>query len=245
MRAMMPPPSARRRERDGLRANVRSTPREAGVKLSAGGSALGSEHTVLGSTGKGSESALVEQLRSGDRPATERFVREHAGWMLALAQRYVKDAGLAEDCVQEAFLQAFRSIGEFEGRSALKSWLHRIVINSALMKLRSRRCAVEQPIEDILPHIDRDCCLMQAPWTEMATPHEILERKEVRDLVVAKMLELPDSYRIVLLLRDIEGMSTEETAGALGMTEGAVKVRLHRARAAFKTLVEPVRRRYV
>ena len=165
--------------------------------------------------------------------------------MLALAQRYVKDAGLAEDCVQEAFLQAFRSIGEFEGRSALKSWLHRIVINSALMKLRSRRCAVEQPVEDILPHIDRDCCRMQASWTEMATPHEILERKEARDLVVAKMLELPDSYRIVLLLRDIEGMSTEETAGALGMTEGAVKVRLHRARAAFKMLVEPVLRRYV
>lgn len=245
MRAMMPPPSARRRERDGLRANVRSTPREAGVKLSAGGSALGSEHTVLGSTGKGSESALVEQLRSGDRPATERFVREHAGWMLALAQRYVKDAGLAEDCVQEAFLQAFRSIGEFEGRSALKSWLHRIVINAALMRLRSRRCAVEQPIEDIQPQIDRDCCRMQASWTEMTTPHEILERKEVRDLVVAKMLELPDSYRIVLLLRDIEGMSTEETAGALGMTEGAVKVRLHRARAAFKMLVEPVLRRYV
>ena len=197
---------------------------------------------VLDNTAKGGESALVEQLRSGNRPVTERFVREHAGWMLALAQRYVKDAGLAEDCVQEAFLQAFRSIGEFEGRSALKSWLHRIVVNTALMKLRSRRCAIEQPVEDILPHIDRDCCRMQASWAEMATPHEILERKEARDLVVAKMLELPDSYRIVLLLRDIEGMSTEETARALAMTEGAVKVRLHRARAAFKMLVEPVLR---
>ena len=203
------------------------------------------ECAVLDNAAKGREAALLLQLRSGDQPATERFVREHAGWMLALAQRYVRDASLAEDCVQEAFLQAFRSIGEFEGRSALKSWLHRIVINTALMKLRSRRCAIEQPVEDILPHIDRDCCRMQAPWIEMATPHEVLERKEVRDLVVAKMLELPDSYRIVLLLRDIEGMSTEETAGALGMTEGAVKVRLHRARAAFKTLVEPVLRRYV
>jgi RNA polymerase sigma-70 factor (ECF subfamily) len=200
---------------------------------------------VLNSAVKGSESALVQQLRSGDRPSTERFVREHAGWMLALAQRYVKDATLAEDCVQEAFLQAFRSIGEFEGRSALKSWLYRIVINTALMKLRSRRCAVEQPIEDFLPHSDRHCCRMQASWTELATPHEILERKEARELVVAKMMELPDSYRIVLLLRDIEGMSTEETARALAMTEGAVKVRLHRARAAFKMLVEPVLRRYV
>ena len=199
---------------------------------------------MLGSTVKGREFALVEQLRSGDRPATERFVREHASWMLSLAQRYLKDASLAEDCVQEAFLQAFRNIGEFEGRSALKSWLYRITTNTALMKLRSRRCMVEEPIEEALPHLDRGC-QMQACWTEMATPHEILERKEVGQLVIAKMMELPDSYRIVLLLRDIEGMSTEETARVLAMTQGAVKVRLHRARAAFKMLVEPVLRRYV
>ena len=200
---------------------------------------------MLDDTAKGRETALLLHLRSGDKLATERFVREHAGWMLALAQRYVRDASLAEDCVQEAFLQAFRSIGAFEGRSALKSWLHRIVINTALMKLRSRRCGLERPVDDILPHIDRECCRMQASWADMATPHEILERKEARDLVVAKMMELPDSYRIVLLLRDIEGMSTEETARALGTTEGAVKVRLHRARAAFKALVAPVLRRYV
>jgi RNA polymerase sigma-70 factor, ECF subfamily len=236
MRAVMPPPSARRRERDGLCASVRSTPR---------GAELGAGWQPQASGAKASESALVEQLRSGDRPATERFVREHVGWMLALAQRYVKDASVAEDCVQEAFLQAFRGIGEFEGRSALRSWLYRIVSNTALMKLRSRRRAIEQPIEDTLAHIDRDCCRMGAPWAELATPHEILERKQARELVVAKMMELPDSYRIVLLLRDIEGMSTEETARALAMTEGAVKVRLHRARAAFKMLVEPVVRRYV
>jgi RNA polymerase sigma-70 factor (ECF subfamily) len=203
------------------------------------------ERAVLDDATKGRETALLLHLRSGDRLATERFVRAHAGWMLALAQRYVRDAGVAEDCVQEAFLQAFRSIGEFEGRSALKSWLHRIVINTALMKLRSRRCVLERPVDDIVPHIDRECCRMQASWADMATPHEILERKEARDFVVAKMTELPDSYRIVLLLRDIEGMSTEETARALGTTEGAVKVRLHRARAAFKALVAPVLRRYV
>jgi RNA polymerase sigma-70 factor, ECF subfamily len=200
---------------------------------------------VLDNAARRGEIALIAHLRSGDGPATERFVREHAGWMLALAQRYVRDASHAEDCVQEAFLQAFRSIGAFEGRSALKSWLHRIVVNTALMKLRSRRLALEQPAEDILAHVDRQRCCMPACWAEVATPHEILERKETRDLVIAKLMELPDSYRIVLLLRDIEGMSTEETASALGMTEGAVKVRLHRARAAFKTLVEPVLRRYV
>lgn len=200
---------------------------------------------MLVDTNASGDTALVRQLRSGDRSAAERFVREHAGWMLTLAQRYVKDVALAEDCVQEAFLQAFRSIGEFEGRSALKSWLYRIVANTALMKLRSRRCVGEHPIDDVLRHLDSACFRAEMPWTEVATPHEILERKEVCELVVAKMLELPESYRIVLLLRDIEGMSTEEAARALAMTEGAVKVRLHRARAAFRLLVAPVLKRYV
>ena len=201
---------------------------------------------MLDDAARRGEIALIEHLRSGNGPATERFVRQHAGWMLALAQRYVRDASLAEDCVQEAFLQAFRSIGAFEGRSALKSWLHRIVVNAALMKLRSRRLRPRAACRRTsLRTSIVECCRMPASWAEMATPHEILERKEARDLVVAKLMELPDSYRIVLLLRDIEGMSTEETARALAMTEGAVKVRLHRARAAFKMLVAPVLKRYV
>jgi RNA polymerase sigma-70 factor (ECF subfamily) len=191
------------------------------------------------------EVLLLQHLRAGDRPATERFVRAHAGWMLALAQRYVKDAGLAEDCVQEAFLQAFRNMGKFQGRSALKSWLYRIVVNAALMKLRGRPCAVEQPLEDLLPEDEQERCRIATSWVETATPDELLERKEARELVASKLMELPDCYRIVLLLRDIEGLSTEETARALATTEGAVKVRLHRARAAFRVLVEPVLRQYV
>lgn len=191
------------------------------------------------------EATLVRQLRSGDRQASERFVREHTGWMLVLALRYVRDGALAEDCVQEAFLQAFRNIREFEGRSALKSWLFRIVVNAALMKLRSRRGAIEQPMDDVLPQIECARTGVETAWTEMATPEQILERKEACELVAAKLMELPDCYRIVLLLRDIEGLSTEETARLLATTEGAVKVRLHRARAAFKVLVEPVLRLYV
>ncbi len=193
--------------------------------------------------GKCAQATIVRQLCSGDRTATERFVREHTGWMLALAKRYLKDQALAEDCVQEAFLQAFRSIREFEGRSALKSWLFRIVVNTALMRLRSRRGSGEQCLDDVLVEVERAGC--QQAWTEVATPQDALQRKEVRELVVAKLMELPDGYRIVLLLRDIEGYSTEEAARALGMTEGAIKVRLHRARAAFKVLVAPVLSLYV
>lgn len=200
---------------------------------------------MLASAGRHSELSLVQRLRAGDRSATEHFVREHAGWMLVLAHRYVKDQALAEDCVQEAFLQAFRNISAFQGRSALKSWLYRIVINAALMRLRALHGARERPIDDALPEIERDRCGVDTGWVEMATPDAILERKEVCELVAEKLTELPDCYRIVLFLRDIEGLSTEETARMLATTEGAVKVRLHRARAAFKVLVEPILRQYV
>jgi RNA polymerase sigma-70 factor, ECF subfamily len=176
---------------------------------------------------------------------TERFVREHTGWMLVLAKRYLRDRSLAGDCVQEAFLQAFRNIRGFEGRSTLKSWLFRIVVNAALMRLRSRRGSGEQCLDDVLVEVECGGCRYEAAWNEVATPQDMLQRKEARELVVAKLMELPDGYRIVLLLRDIEGYSTEEAAKALGMTEGALKVRLHRARAAFKVLVEPVLAQYV
>jgi RNA polymerase sigma-70 factor (ECF subfamily) len=176
-------------------------------------------------------------LRAGERHATERFVRQHTGWMLALARRYVKEVALAEDCVQEAFLQAFRGLREFEGRSTLRSWLFRIVLNAALMKLRSHRSAAEEPIDEDMRR--------GAAMADIVTPEHILQSKQACALVAEKIMALPDNYRIVLLLRDIEGLSTEETARLLATTEGAVKVRLHRARAAFRVLVEPVVKEYV
>jgi RNA polymerase sigma-70 factor, ECF subfamily len=190
------------------------------------------------------QTVFLRRLQAGERAAAERFVREHRVWMSVLARRYLRDPGLAEDCVQEAFLQAFRSIGRFEGRCALKSWLHRILTNAALMRLRSQRSGGEQAIED-MQALDGACCHTESIWRDVPTPHEMLERKQACELVSAKLGELPDSYRVVLYLRDIEGMTTEETARALSMTEGAVKVRLHRARAAFKMLVAPVLSGYV
>jgi RNA polymerase sigma-70 factor, ECF subfamily len=191
------------------------------------------------------EALLLDRLRAGDRVACEVLVRRHAGWMLNLAQRYLKDGALAEDCVQEAFLQAFRSIGAFEGRCALKSWLYRIVVNAALMRLRSQRCVREQCLQEALSHIERDACRWHPVWVEVPTPQEILQRKQTCELVTAKLAELSDGHRIVLLLRDIQGFSTEEVARMLDITEGAVKVRLHRARAAFRALVLPVLGLYV
>lgn len=186
------------------------------------------------------EAEFVRRLKAGDDSAAEELVREHSGWMLSLARRYVIDNALAEDCVQEAFLNAFRSIERFEGRSKLKSWLHRIVLNEALKTIHSRRRWDERPIEDLLPEFDKFDCRVEGLWPEIASPIEILEGNQIRVLVTEKINELPTKYRIVLLLRDIEEMSTAETAALLKITEGTVKVRLHRARSALRVLLRPV-----
>ena len=191
------------------------------------------------------EALLIERLRTGCNRAAERLVRDHAGWMLSVARRYVKEDALAEDCVQEAFLSAFSNIDKFEGRSSLKTWLHRITVNAALMKLRSLRRNDSQSIDELLPEFDANDCRIEAPWHHMATPAELLEREDVRALIAAKIGELPNGYRIILLLRDIEERSTTEVAELLGLSESNVKVRLHRARTALKKLLEPILRREV
>ena len=191
------------------------------------------------------EALLIDRLRTGCNRAAERLVRDHVGWMLSVARRYVKEDALADDCVQEAFLSAFLNIDEFEGRSSLKTWLHRITVNAALMKLRSLRRHDSQSIDELLPEFDANDCRIEAPWHHMATPAELLERKDTRALIAAMIGELPDGYRIILLLRDIEERSTTEVAELLGLSESNVKVRLHRARAALKKLLEPILRREI
>lgn len=188
------------------------------------------------------EKELIEQLRSGCNRAAERFVRDHAGWMLSVARRYLKDEALAEDCVQEAFINVFRKIGDFEERSSLKTWLHRIVVNQALMKLRSRKRQREDSLDDLLPEFDENACRVETPWSTLATPEEIFERADLFSFIHEKIDALPESYRLILRLRDIEGMNTVEVATALNLSESNVKVRLHRARSALKKLLEPVLR---
>ena len=147
-------------------------------------------------------------------------------------RRYLKDEGLAEDCVQESLLSALRNLDKFEQRCEVKTWLHRIVVNYCLMKLRSVLRAQEQPIDHLLPKFDANGGRVETPWSQIATPDEALEQRQMSALVRAKISELPDGYRIVLLLRDIEELSTQEVAQLLGLSGAAVKVRLHRARSS-------------
>jgi RNA polymerase sigma-70 factor (ECF subfamily) len=184
------------------------------------------------------DAALVERLRGNDPQAFEVLVRQYGGRMLATARRFVGSDEDARDVTQEAFLAAFRAIDGFAGTARLSTWLHRIVINTALMKLRSRRRRREESIEDLLPRFDED-----GHWAEPVAPWEtstdaLVEREQTRTMVRKAIERLPANYRSVLLLRDIEELDTEETASLLGLTPNAVKIRLHRARQALRTLLQ-------
>ena len=184
------------------------------------------------------EDTLVARLRAGEEGAFEELVRSHGGRMLSVARRLLRDPDDAQDAVQDAFLSAFRSLDKFEGSARLSTWLHRIVVNAALMKLRTRRRKPETSIEDLLPRFLEDGHPAQ-PAVEWKLPaDQALERTQLLDLVRRRIDELPETYRIVLLLRDVEDLDTAETAEVLGIAPNAVKTRLHRARQALRTLLD-------
>jgi RNA polymerase sigma-70 factor (ECF subfamily) len=184
------------------------------------------------------DQALVHRLRSGEPAAYEELVRAETGKLLAVARRILPSEEDARDAVQDAFLFAFRSLDRFEGHSRLSTWLHRIVVNASLMRLRTRRRKREESLDPLLPAYQDDGHHAErfATWDDPAAK---IEQAETKALVRRLIDELPDSYRTVLLLRDIEGLDTEETAKLLETTPNAVKVRLHRARQALRTLLAP------
>ncbi len=189
--------------------------------------------------GEVDEAALLARLRAGEDTAFDELVELAGGRMVAVARRFLQREDDAEDAVQEAFLSAFRSLDSFDGRSRLTTWLHRITVNACLMKLRSRRRRPETSLEGLLPRFREDGHQENPtrPWN--SSERSGIEDAELHALVRAGIAELPEQYRVVLLLRDIEELDTEETAALLQTTPSAVKTRLHRARQALRTLLEP------
>ena len=185
------------------------------------------------------ETDLLARLRAADDSAYEELVRSYSPRLLAVARRIVGNDEEARDVIQDAFLNAFRSLRNFHGDARLSTWLHRIVVNSALMKLRTRKRKPEESIEPLLPAFLADGHYAEkfSSWGEQADA--ALSRTETQELVRQHIDELPESFRTVLVLRDIEGLDTEETARVLDTTPNAVKIRLHRARAALRTLLAP------
>jgi len=199
---------------------------------------MSSPRPDAGASSDPQEAALLARLRAGDESAFETMVRTYGGRLLATAQRILGSEDDARDAVQDAFVSAFRSIDRFAGGAKLYTWLHQIAINASLMKLRTRRRHPEEPIEPLLPLFAEDGhhAVMGAPVTERADV--TIERGETRTMVRDAIQDLPETYRTVLVLRDIEEVDTSETARLLGVSTNVVKTRLHRARQALKTLLE-------
>jgi RNA polymerase sigma-70 factor (ECF subfamily) len=184
------------------------------------------------------EADLLALLRAGDDEAFEELIRRHGPQMLAVIRRYLPEESDAQDALQEALLSVFRAIERFQGDSSLATWLHRIAVNAALMRLRTRRRRPEKPIEDLLPHFSDDGHRTEprADWS--VQPDDAAQNAELRGIVRSAIDELPESYRTILLLRDIEERSTEEVADLLELSLANVKTRLHRARQALRELLD-------
>lgn len=187
---------------------------------------------------KDEDAILVSRLKCGDEKAVEEVVKAHAGWMLGVARRMTNCDADAADCVQESFEVLIQKIGKFEGRSLLKTWLHKVLINQSLMKIRKRSNLHEQPLEDYLPEFDTNGFYVGPVRISDESVEALISEKETCDRVRASIAQLPDTYRVILLLRDIEGFTSSETAMILDIEDSAVRTRLHRGRLALKKALE-------
>jgi RNA polymerase sigma-70 factor, ECF subfamily len=197
------------------------------------------------------EADLVARLRAGDERAFEALVERHYGMMLAVAHGYVRTRAVAEEVVQEAWVGVLNGIARFEGRSSLRTWIMRIVVNIAIT--RGEREARTIPFSTLAPEGDEPAVdpdrfrdesdgfpghwrAYPANWA--AVPDDALLSRETLDVVMGAIEELPEAQRVVITMRDVAGCSAEEVCGTLDVSDGNQRVLLHRARSHVRNALE-------
>lgn len=173
----------------------------------------------------------VQEARLGDRDAFRRLVEQHQREVYSLAARLVTDTHLAEDVTQEAFIRAWRALPNFRGDAAFSTWLYRITVNAAWTH---RRRHIRHR------HADIDSAPAAADETRVHNPGEFDDVMHLPDLLADALERLAPDQRMVVVLKDVEGWSHIEIAESLGITVGAAKVRLHRARRKLRVLLDEV-----
>src|SRR5712672_4772422 len=174
------------------------------------------------------ELALVRAAKRGDDAAFEELVRRYDRNVFRIAQHITQNREDAEDVVQEAFLKAYGNLAQFQEQSKFYTWLVRIAVNEALMKLRRRKPERTVSLDEEVKTEDDSLPREVADWSP--NPEQMYNQAELRDILTRTIQGLPEGFRTVFVLRDKEGLSTEETAEALGLSIPAVKSRLLRAR---------------
>jgi len=171
------------------------------------------------------DAELVDRVRGGDTALFEVLMRRHNPRVYRVARAVIKDENEAEDVMQQAYINAYLHLHQFQDRSQFSTWLTRITVNEALARRKKQR--PEEPFEDVMD---------TAPAVQL-DPERQAYGAELGRLIEESVDKLPESYRVVFVLRDIEGLSTDETAETLDLGEEAVKTRLHRARAMMRRAV--------
>jgi len=175
---------------------------------------------------------LVQKVQEGDRSAFNRLVLKYRNRIMGIASRMLGDHGEAEDLAQDVFVKMFFSLKHFQGKALFSTWLYRITVNGCLNHRRKRMRDLQ--LNGLLDGPESILC------DGASNPHSLLERKELRVALETAIQALPEERRIVLILRDIEGLSYEEIADSLGLELGAVRSRLHRARLEVQASVKAV-----
>ncbi len=185
---------------------------------------------------------LIECLRAGVDECYETLVRRFGPGVLSVAKRYLRSEADAADCFQDTFLAVFQSIESFEQRSSIGTWVRGITVNLCLMRMRAQGRRREESIEHLMPIFDEHGNRVRSFASHRSSAiSDSIDTARTKRIVQEKISELPDNYRTMLLLRDIDGYSTKEAAAMQRISVVAAKTRLHRARLALKALIEPVR----
>jgi len=184
------------------------------------------------SLAEASDAELAARVAAGEPAALEALMRRHNRALFRTARAILRDDAEAEDALQEAYLQAYRAIGNYRSEAKLSTWLARIVANEALMRVRKRARRAE--IVPLKPGAS-ETEINEIPDDNMdQTPERSAQRSEMRRLLESQIDSLPDDYRVVFVLRAVEEMSVEETAAALGIPQATVRTRLFRARGLLR-----------
>jgi RNA polymerase sigma-70 factor (ECF subfamily) len=172
-----------------------------------------------------SDEEIVDRVKAGDTALYEIIMRRYNQRLYRAARAILRDDAEAEDVMQDAYVRAYEHLEQFAGRALFSTWLTRIAVHEALSRLRLRNR--DQQLDDSA----RDGGISMKMVGTSPDPEQSASRTELSQLLEAALLDLPEQYRIVMMLRDVEGLSTAETAVTLDLTEENVKIRLHRGRS--------------